>query len=346
MLTKLGEHDPGIEVARERAEAAQATLAARGIAAERAQGAGETTAPRIRVGTASWTDRTLTARGVFYPSKVTTAEGRLRYYASQFPMVEVDSPYYALPSPEIAGYWVDRTPADFVFDVKAFALMTGHPAETKRLPPELRAMLPRELSSKPRVYPKDLPGELRNAIWTTFRDAVAPLVTAGKLGAVLLQYPRWFLPNAETKTAVLEARDRLNGIPCAVEFRNRRWFTPHTAERTLRFLSDNALPYVAVDEPQGLDSSVPPIADVTAPTLAVVRMHGRRDDLWERPGVTTTERYRYLYDARELTEWVPRVRALAGKATAVHVVFNNCYANYGTTNALEMQALLQDGTPR
>jgi uncharacterized protein YecE (DUF72 family) len=98
-----------------------------------------------------------------------------------------------------------------------------------------------------------------------------------------------------------------------------------------------------VDEPQGLDSSVPPIADVTSSALAVVRLHGRRGDLWERPGVSTTERYRYLYDADELTEWVPRIRSVAGKATATHVVFNNCYANYGTTNALEMQALLAVG---
>jgi uncharacterized protein YecE (DUF72 family) len=188
-----------------------------------------------------------------------------------------------------------------------------------------------------------LPAEAREAIWTTFREGIEPLASAGKLGAVLLQYPRWFLPNSETKAVILEARERLQGLTCAIEFRNHRWFTPHTTDRTLQFLSDNGLPYVVVDEPQGLDSSVPPVVDATSPALAVLRMHGRRGDLWERQGVPTVERYRYLYDARELTEWVPRIRGLAGKATAVHVVFNNCYANYGTTNALEMQALLQVG---
>jgi len=285
----------------------------------------------------------LTARGVFYPLGATTAEGRLRYYATQFSMVEVDSTYYAVPAPRMAEYWVDRTPDDFVFDIKAFALLTGHPAETNRLPADLRAELPRDVAAKSRVYAKDLPDPVRRAVWAAFREGIAPLHRAGKLGAVLLQYPPWFLPNAETKAAIVEARDRLEGLPCAVEFRNRRWFTAQTAERTLRFLSDHALPFVAVDEPQGLDSSVPPVIDVTSPRLAIVRMHGRRGDLWERPGVSTTERYRYLYDARELTEWVPRIRALAGKATATHVVFNNCYANYGTTNALEMQALLRVG---
>lgn len=331
---RLPEYDPGVDVARTRAVAAEAAMPVGGP--RRAE-------QQIRVGTASWTDRTLTARGVFYPTTATSAEARLRYYASQLSMVEIDSTYYALPAPRTSDYWVERTPAAFVFDVKAFALMTGHPAETKRLPADIRAMLPRELAAKTRVYPKDLPAEAREAIWTTFREGIEPLARAGKLGAVLLQYPRWFLPNSETKAVILEARDRLQGLTCAIEFRNHRWFTPHTTERTLQFLSDNGLPYVVVDEPQGLDSSVPPVVDATLPALAVLRMHGRRGDLWERQGVPTVERYRYLYDARELTEWVPRIRSLAGKATAVHVVFNNCYANYGTTNALEMQALLQVG---
>jgi uncharacterized protein YecE (DUF72 family) len=333
-----GEHDPGVEAAKERAEVAlvrpEARIAGSGRQAEK-PGTG-----RILVGTASWTDRTLTARGVFYPPGAATAEGRLRYYASHFSMVEVDATYYALPAPRMSEYWVERTPDNFVFDIKAFALLTGHPAETNRLPPDLRAALPREVATKTRVYPKDLPLELQDLVWTAFRDGIAPLHRSGKLGAVLLQYPRWFLPNAESKATISEARDRLSGLPCAVEFRNRRWFTPQTTERTLRFLGDHALPYVAVDEPQGLESSVPPVAEVTSSALAIVRMHGRRTDLWEKSGVSTTERYRYLYDSHELTEWVPRIRALAGKTTATHVVFNNCYANYGTTNALEMQALL------
>ena len=332
------EHDPGVEAARERALAVQAAHPGSHPQHHERGAAG-----RIVVGTASWTDRTLTARGVFYPPAAASPEERLRYYATQFPMVEVDATYYALMAPRVSANWVERSPPHFVFDIKAFAFMTGHPAETARLPADLRAALPKEVAQKPRVYPKDLPSEVRTAIWTAFLESIAPLQQSGKLGAVLLQYPRWFLPNAATKAAVVEARDRLQGITCAVEFRNRRWFTPQTTERTLRFLADNNLPYVAVDEPQGLDSSVPPVVDVTSQALAVVRMHGRRGDLWERPGVSTTERYRYLYDSRELTEWVPRIKSLAGKATSVHVVFNNCYANYGTTNALEMQALLDAG---
>src|SRR5512140_3763686 len=86
----------------------------------------------IRVGTASWTDPTMTARGVFYPDGAETAEERLAYYASRFPVVEVDATYYALPAVRTAELWVARTPPDFTFDIKAHALMTGQPTETKR----------------------------------------------------------------------------------------------------------------------------------------------------------------------------------------------------------------------
>ena len=335
--TEVETHDPGTDTARARADVTAPPplwAAARG---ERPRTGG-----RILVGTASWTDRTLTARGVFYPPNASSAEARLRYYASRFPLVEVDATYYALPNRQMAQYWVERTPVDFVFDVKAFALMTGHPADTKRLPSDVRAALPRPVAAKARVYPKDVPAEVLDAVWGAFREALEPLQRAGKLGAVLLQYPRWFVPNAATKDAILDARARLSGLPCAVELRNRRWFTEHTADRTLQFLADHDLPYVVVDEPQGLASSVPPVAAVTSPALSIIRMHGQRGDLWERPGVSTTERYRYLYDQRELAAWVPRVEGLAAKATATHVVFNNCYANYGTTNALEMMTLLAE----
>src|SRR5689334_11102335 len=82
----------------------------------------------ILVGTASWTDKSLIDSGKFYPPSVQDAESRLRYYASQFPIVEVDSSYYAIPLPTTAHFWAERTPRHFVFNVKAFRLFTGHPA--------------------------------------------------------------------------------------------------------------------------------------------------------------------------------------------------------------------------
>jgi len=324
-------HDPGAQLAGQRADAV--TDAPTTPIALR-------TGHRIRVGTASWTDKTILPPGVFYPADVSSPEDRLRYYAGRFPLVEIDSSYYGLPVRRNSELWADRTPDGFTFDIKAYALMTGHPTEVARLPKSLRALLPASIAAEKRVYARDLPLEIYDEVWAIFRDAIEPLVAAGKLGSVLLQYPQWFTPSSAARNALLEARDRLPGVACTIEFRNRAWFDPPARDRTLEFLNDHALPYVIVDEPQGLPNSVPPIAAVTAPTLAIVRLHGRRDDMWNRRGVAVVDKYRYLYDRDELASWVPRVLEVAEKAEETHVVFNNCYANYGTTNALEMSAML------
>jgi len=324
-------HDPGFDVAGARARAVPVPHAIRVRAVEGRE---------IRVGTAGWTDPTLTAAGVFYPPHASTPETRLRYYASRFPTVEIDAPYYALPTARNAVLWAERTPDDFVFDVKAHALMTGHPTEVARLPKALREALPAALRDTRRVYAKDLPPEMLDEVWRLFREAMQPLVDAGRMGAVLLQYPRWFVPNARSRAELTEARARLGDLHGAVEFRNRRWLSPGVADRVFGFLADEGLTYVIVDGPQGLESSVPPTAMVTSSELAVIRMHGRRADQWERRGASVADKYRYLYDAEQLAAWAPRVAAVAAQTRQTRLVFNNCYGNYGTTNALEMTAML------
>ncbi|MGH7646521.1 MAG: DUF72 domain-containing protein [Gemmatimonadaceae bacterium] len=325
-------HDPGPPAAGERAS----QLEPPGPAAIEAPNG-----TRIRFGTASWTDPTIVRAGVFYPRDATSAEARLKYYASQFSIVEVDASYYALPVRQTVEAWADRTPDTFRFDIKAHALMTGQPSEVVRLPADIREALPAALAAKQRLYAKDLPAELRDAVWATFLDALLPLRETDKLGAVLMQYPKWFLPGHASRDEILDAHHRFGDVPFTVELRNALWFNARNAEHTLRFFEDHGIPFVMVDEPQGLKSSVPPVVAVTAPRLAVIRFHGRRTDMWEKPGVTTAEKFRYLYDAKELEEWAPRVRDIAGRASEVHVVMNNCYANYGTTNAIEIAAMVR-----
>jgi uncharacterized protein YecE (DUF72 family) len=327
-----GPHDPGPAEAARRARALE-DAAARPIATP---SGGE-----IRIGTASWTDPTMTARGVFYPPDAETAEARLAYYARVFPLVEVDATYYALPLPATAQLWARRTPPGFTFDVKAHALMTGQPSETRRLPRQIREALPPTLAARSHLYGEDLPRDLRDEIWRLFLAGIEPLRASGKLGAVLLQYPRWVEPSARRRDAILEARERLAGLTCAVEFRNAAWLDERNAEQTLQFLADHGLPFVIVDEPQGLRSSVPPVVATTSPQLAIVRFHGRRAETWEARGIPAVERYRYLYDRAELGEWVPRIIEAATATRQTHVLLNNCFANYGATNAREIAALLQ-----
>jgi uncharacterized protein YecE (DUF72 family) len=301
---------------------------------------------RIRVGISAWTEPTLVKPGVFYPAGVTSAEGRLRYYASRFSLAEVDSTYYALPARQMAELWVQRTPDDFVFDVKAHGLMTDHPTETRRLPKAIRDVLPAEQARKARLYAKDLPHELLDEVWGLFRDALEPLRTSGKLGAVLFQFPRWFLPSRANADALVAARERLDGLRIAVEFRNRAWLTGRMAERTPDFLADHDIPMVIVDAPPGMQSSVPAMPVVTSSNLSIVRLHGRREDTWEERNEIVSERFRYLYDEAELTEWVQPVLEVASQAAETHVIFNNCYGNYAPTNAIEFSTLLDAARAR
>jgi uncharacterized protein YecE (DUF72 family) len=325
-------HDPGAGPAGERAAAVA------GAARDPIQTANGGT---IRIGTASWTDPTMTAPGVFYPKGADGAEERLAFYAATFPIVEIDATYYALPSAKTAAAWVERTPPDFTFDAKAHALMTGQPTETKRVPKDLRESLPAELASKPRIYAKELPPELRDEVWRRFRGGLEPLIASGQLGSVLLQFPKWFFPVGESRDVILDARDRLGDIRSAVEFRSETWFNDKNRDRTLKFLTDNSIPLVLVDGPQGLKSSIPPLDVVTSPDLVVVRFHGRRTETWEATGIPVVERFRYLYSEAELAEWVPRIREAAQEAREMHILMNNCYANYGSTNARELAAMLE-----
>ncbi len=328
---ELNPHDPGSDAAAERAAR---------VAQSAANPLHSADVLTIRIGTASWTDPTMTAPGVFYPRGADTAEERLAFYAGTFPIVEVDSTYYSLPNARTAQAWVERTPPDFIFDAKAHALMTGQPTEPRRLPRDIRAALPPEIASKPRFYARDLPAELNDAIWQLFLEGLEPLRASGQLGSVLLQYPRWFFPTGESRDEILAARERLGELKSAVEFRSETWFNDKNRDQTLRFLGDNAIPFVMVDGPQGMRSSIPPIVAVTSPELAIVRFHGRRAETWEARSIPVVERFRYLYSEDQLREWVPRIREAAEATREMHILMNNCYANYASTNARELAAML------
>jgi uncharacterized protein YecE (DUF72 family) len=293
----------------------------------------------VLTGTASWTDPTLLETD-WYPSDADTAEARLKYYASRFPLVEVDSTYYGMPAERTAVLWADRTPDHFTFDFKAFRLFTGHPTPVKSLPKPIREELPDELKAKANVYGKDLPREAVDEMWSMFRGGLMPVHSAGKLGAVFLQFPKWFFYGKDSLELIESAREHLADYPVAVEFRNPSWLNEKHRDQTLGFLRDRGIAYTSVDEPQGTAASVPPIAEATA-DLSVVRFHGRRAETWDKPNVGVEERFKYLYSEDELREWVPKVQKLAAESNAVHALMNNCYADYGVRNAQQLQLLLQ-----
>jgi uncharacterized protein YecE (DUF72 family) len=291
----------------------------------------------VYYGTASWTDKTLLDSKRFYPPDADTPADRLRYYSERFPLVEVDSSYYALPSERNAALWIERTPPHFVFDIKAFALLTHHPAGERGLPKQLREKLP---ADKQRFYRKDLPQEALDQVQDMFISALRPLDSAGRLGAVLFQFPHWFVPSRENRDYLRQLADSFP-YRIAVEFRGGSWMKDDpSAERTLELLSDLGLTYVVVDEPQGFKTSVPPTVAATSPALAMIRFHGHNDENWEKQGITAAERFRYLYSEEELARWVEPAKELAGKSKQLHVLMNNCYEDYGVRNAAQIADLM------
>src|SRR5919201_3802029 len=211
----------------------------------------------IRVGITGWTEPTLIKQSDFYPKDAKTAEARLRFYASRFPIVEVDSTYYAPPSERNSVLWIERTPKDFTFNIKAYSMLTQHPTRVDRLYRDLREQLPAELAEKRNLYPDKVPDEIVDEVWQRFHDALMPLHSAGKLGAVLFQFPPWFVISRKNKAYIEEAAGRLEDFRMAVELRHKSWFEGSNVEETLSFLESQDLPFVCVDMPQGFDSSVP-----------------------------------------------------------------------------------------
>src|SRR5205823_14474053 len=163
----------------------------------------------LLAGTCSWTDATLVKETDWYPRKSMKAAERLAYYAAHYPIVEVDSTYYFPPTPELAAGWVERTPEGFTMNVKAWSLLTGHPTFPQSLWPDLQSEVRPEFRDKRSLYAKHLPPDTLEEAWDRFRHALMPLHSAGKLGAVLLQWPRWFTPKDANRELIVAARRRL-----------------------------------------------------------------------------------------------------------------------------------------
>jgi uncharacterized protein YecE (DUF72 family) len=294
---------------------------------------------RIRVGTASWTDKTLIASGRFYPKGASTAEARLRYYASQFRVVEVDSSYYAMPTPATAQLWAERTPEGFVMNVKAFRLFTGHQTEPKVLHADLRDALGGVAS--PALFYGDVPAEIQRELWQRFRDALLPLRAAGRLGLVHFQFPPWVTAGAAGRAQVEHCVERMVDHDLSVEFRHRSWFAGAESDATLAFLREMGVAHTVVDGPQGFSNSVPAIWEATHPRYALLRLHGRNTRTWNVKGATSaSDRFNYDYPESELAELVPRLQRLALTALQTHVIFNNNMEDQGQRNARTMVGLL------
>lgn len=264
----------------------------------------------VRCGTCAWADHT-----AFYP-KGMRPEARLSYYARHFSLVEADAPYYRIPAPDVVARWVEQTPEGFVFDVKAHRTMTLH--DRGQAGPAQRA-----------------------ADFEAFIRAMQPLKEGGRLGAVLFQFPPWFVANEANHRYLDEVAERMDGFLLAVEFRHRSWWQGDAALQTADHLRSLGAVNVVCDEPQVGQGTIPFVPEVTQPRLVIFRLHGRNAKTWYQKGLQSSQqRFDYLYTREELASFLPYVRRWAQEASAVHILMNNNQGDYAVRNALDWLDLL------
>jgi uncharacterized protein YecE (DUF72 family) len=271
----------------------------------------------IRIGTCSWADEALSK--YWYPKGISAGE-RLAYYAEHFDTVEVDSTFYRLPVEEMVERWAERTPPDFVMHVKAFGMMTRHPVKLDQLPPDLRDAAPTDERGRVDRPPR----ELRAEVFGRFHAALEPLRAAGKLGGILLQFPSYVVHKPISFEYLDWAQEQLRGDIPLVEFRHRSWLDEEHRAETLEFLERRGMTHVVTDSPriEGAKNLVPTVFARTSP-LVYARMHGRNAKTWNVRGRSAAERFDYLYEEEELTEWVEPLRELASEAEQAFVLMNN-----------------------
>lgn len=241
--------------------------------------------------------------GPFYPPGAARKDF-LQLYAREFPIVELNFSYYQQPSPRTLDRMVANTPPGFTFALKAHRSMTHEIGET---------------------WEKDI---------ETFRGGIQPMVDAGRLAAVLLQFPHGFKYTPESRSRLAALCGKLEGLPLAVEFRTSEWLK----EPVFEGLRQRGVALVSVDEPD-LPKLLRPTTETTG-SLGYVRFHGRNREAWWTGD--NASRYNYLYNTDELEDWVQRIRRIMEGVPLLLVFFNNHWRGNAAQNAREMRRLLEE----
>ncbi len=237
--------------------------------------------------------------GPVYP-KALARWGWLGYYAARFATVELNVTYYRVPTQKVISGWVERTPDDFSFSVKAHRSLTH---------------------------------EREDMDFKGFREALNPLIQSGKLACVLAQFPHSFHPSPENRSYLERLREDTLDIPVVIEFRDSGW----VSEETFSQLKSMSLGFCCVDEPQ-LKGLMPPVSVATGP-VAYVRFHGRNSEHWWK-NEHAWERYDYTYQVPELEPWVPRINALDAASPLTLVYANNHYKGQSVDTIRKLETLL------
>jgi uncharacterized protein YecE (DUF72 family) len=290
----------------------------------------------VRIGTSGWSYPTAPGAwtGIFYPAGGRTRSGRkideLAYYAEHFDTVEVNSSFYRPPDPSVTSKWAARTPSTFDFSLKLYQKFT-HPAMYQKTA-GLKKSAPGDASMIPTVGGADVEG---------FRRAIDPLAEAGKLGALLAQFPPSFTWTEQSRDYLEWLLEAFPGYPMAVELRHRSW--SDRTDDTLSLLSAHSSAWVQIDEPKFRFS----IRQNFAPNdrgLYYLRLHGRNADAWWKHD-DPAERYNYLYSGQELAGFVSTVDAVRHLVKNFYLYLNNHFAAKAVANAATLRHELGQDVP-
>jgi uncharacterized protein YecE (DUF72 family) len=291
----------------------------------------------VYVGTCSWADRSVVASDFYPRGTKTQPRARLQHYASVFPTVEIDASYHALQPVDRAHQWLEWTPPHFRFCVKAFAWLTWHESDPRRLPPEIATLLPEPMRVARPIRARHVPEEVLTAAWDHFAAFTDVFAKADRLGYVLFQFPK-AQGYTDELFAYLDAwAPYLGGWPVAIEIRHREWLYPRYRDAFLGFLRNRRLAYVIPDMAQA-QYLPPPDVELTA-DWSVVRFHGRNPALLARRA-RTDDAYDYLYSADELDEWAGTARRIADRVGSIYLMFNNHARGQAAQNGQELQQRL------
>ena len=260
----------------------------------------------ILVGPAGWSYDDW--RGRVYPEGAGSKFDTLALVANYFDTVEINSSFYHPPTPETARSWLRRIAHNpqFVFTAKLYRTFTHE--RGKATADDEKA----------------------------FREGIDPLAEAGKLGAVLIQFPWSFKNDREERSYLTELAERFKAYPLVVELRHESWNNP----RILQTLEDLGVGLCDIDQPL-FANSIKPAAEVTS-SIGYVRLHGRNYQNWFREEANVVERYDYLYSRDELEPWVNRIKEVAQKAKQTFVITNNHARGQSLANAFEILAQLEE----
>jgi uncharacterized protein YecE (DUF72 family) len=259
----------------------------------------------ILIGSAGWSYKDWA--GKVYPDPPPPGFDPLEYLARYLPLIEVNSSFYRPPSAAMSETWARRTPESFVFTVKAWERFT-HDRE-----------------------------RFTEADARLFQEGLAPLLAAGKLGAILLQYPWFFRDGLEARDRIRRAADALRGwAPLVIELRHTSWLD------ALDFVREQQLNFCNIDQPRS-STAITGTRIVTGP-LAYVRLHGRNAKAWFDKNAGVNEKYDYLYSREELRLWEEAIREMEAEKT--FLILNNHFQGKGIANAfMLLRALGKDVVP-